>query len=422
LRIALGEALDRAGTVTGARRTFAAAAEEARALGAGDLLARAALGHAGLGIVIAEPRQDTVAALEGALAALADGDDTDRARVCGRLAVELIYADRARSRALGAEAVVAGRRARDKRALAYALIAQHAVLWDPDHLEERLAITAELAALATELEDRELRLQGVHWRAVDRFEAGDMGGFRAAVEEHVTLADALALPAYQWYGPLWRAVDATLAGRYRDAERLGDEALVLGRRAGDANAELFREILSYHAIEQQARFPEFAIDRLRARVATSAVPGAWRCGLAWILAETGRTQDARRELDLLATAGFSNAPRDPNWLVFVAECGETCSLLGAAEHAEELYDLLLPFAERNVTAGRAIAAEGSAHRVLGLLAAVMGRLDVAVEHLDAAVAANARMGLEPFVVRAKAQLVPVLRARGDLDRAGTLHE
>jgi hypothetical protein len=41
-----------------------------------------------------------------------------------------------------------------------------------------------------------------------------MDGFRDNVEEHVDLADEFALPAYQWYGPLWRAVDATLAGRY----------------------------------------------------------------------------------------------------------------------------------------------------------------------------------------------------------------
>lgn len=47
-----------------------------------------------------------------------------------------------------------------------------------------------------------------------------MDGFRDTVEEHVDLADELALPAYQWYGPLWRAVDATLAGRYDEAERL----------------------------------------------------------------------------------------------------------------------------------------------------------------------------------------------------------
>jgi hypothetical protein len=114
-----------------------------------------------------------------------------------------------------------------------------------------------------------------------------MDGFRDTVEEHVDLADELALPAYQWYGPLWRAVDATLAGRYDEGERLGDEALVLGRRAGDPNAELFREMLAYHAIEQQATFHAFDIGQLRARRAASSAPNAWRCALAWILAETG---------------------------------------------------------------------------------------------------------------------------------------
>jgi hypothetical protein len=247
-----------------------------------------------------------------------------------------------------------------------------------------------------------------------------MDGFRDTVEEHVDLADEFALPAYQWYGPLWRAVDATLAGRYDEAERLGDEALVLGRRAGDPNAELFREMLAYHAIEQQATFHAFDIDQLRARLAASSAPNAWRCGLAWILAETGNKQAARRELDLLADAGFASAPRDPNWLVFIAECGEICALLGATNYAGELYDLLSPFAERNITAGRAVVSEGSVHRVFGLLAAVTGQLDLAVDHLEAAAAANARMGLQPFVVRAQAQLVAVLHARGDPKRAAAL--
>ena len=125
------------------------------------------------------------------------------------------------------------------------------------------------------------------------------------------------------------------------------------------------------------------------------------------------------ELDLLADASFASAPRDPNWLVFIAECGETCALLGATNYAGELYDLL-PIRRAQHHRRPSSRLRRSAHRVLGLLAAVTGQLDLAVDHLEAAAAANARMGLQPFVVRAQAQLVAVLHARGDHKRAAAL--
>jgi hypothetical protein len=192
----------------------------------------------------------------------------------------------------------------------------------PDR-DDRLAITAELIALASAINDRQLHLHGLHWRAVDLFEAGDTDGFRDTVEEHVDLADKLALPAYQWYGP-----DATLAGRYDEGERLGDEALVLGRRARDPNAELFRKCSPNTPSSSTRPSTHSTSTSCGHGAPRPPPPNAWRCALAWILAETGNKQAARRELNLRADAGFASAPRDPDWLVFIAECGETCPLLG----------------------------------------------------------------------------------------------
>ena len=175
-------------------------------------------------------------------------------------------------------------------------------------------------------------------------------------------------------------------------------------------------MLAYHAIEQQATFHAFDIDQLRARLAASSAPNAWRCGLAWILAETGNKQAARRELDLLADAGFASAPRDPNRLASSLNAARPapCWARRTMQASSTTSSPHSPSATS--PPGRAVVSEGSAHRVLGLLAAVTGQLDLAVDHLEAAAAANARMGLQPFVVRAQAQLVAMLHARGDHKR------
>ena len=47
-----------------------------------------------------------------------------------------------------------------------------------------------------------------------------MPACREEIARHARLADELRLPAFQWYAPLWAATEATLAGRFAEAERL----------------------------------------------------------------------------------------------------------------------------------------------------------------------------------------------------------
>ena len=86
LLLALGEAHARAGDGDAARTAFLRAADEAKALGAADCLARAALGYGGR-IVWSRPTDDRlVPLLEDALARSASRTALSRARVLARLA------------------------------------------------------------------------------------------------------------------------------------------------------------------------------------------------------------------------------------------------------------------------------------------------------------------------------------------------
>ena len=100
-----------------------------------------------------------------------------------------------------------------------------------------------------------------------------------------------------------------------------------------------------------------------------------------------------------------------------------CGALGDAERAEALYALLEPYARRNVVVGRAATCNGSASRLLGILAAAMGRWEPAERHFADALAMHERMESRPWRARtllAWAEMLQARRARGDKARAREL--
>ena len=160
-------------TAPAADGRFREAADAGRALGDAELLARAALGRAGLDRERrARPRRGPRAARGG------PRRRARRRRRCGRGCSRAWRSSSTTSRPstlrerLSAEALAAGRRAGGP-ALLEALGARHVALWSPAHTEERLAIADELVAAARAAGDREAELQGINWRVADLFELGD---------------------------------------------------------------------------------------------------------------------------------------------------------------------------------------------------------------------------------------------------------
>jgi len=166
LLLMLGQAQWRSGEIEKAKETFEQAASLARALDAPELLARAALGYgSGLGGAGFALGTDVrlVSLLEEGLRALPECDSVLRARLLSRLAVELYFTpsidtvDR-RSR-LSSEALEMASRLGDRPARLVALYSRHWALLGPDvDIDERLAIGAEMIALASESGDREMTL------------------------------------------------------------------------------------------------------------------------------------------------------------------------------------------------------------------------------------------------------------------------
>jgi hypothetical protein len=395
--MARGDALLRAGEPGAARAAFTQVRAIALRCGDRRLLAQAALGFAGLGIAIVDLDTDSIERLEEALEQ--SEDPALRSRVQARLAVELYYApDRTRADVHSAEAVATARACGDTSAIASALSARHVALWRPDRSEERLAVADEMIVVARDAGDRHAELQAHNWRVADLFELGQTTAWREEITRHGRLAAALRLPAYEWYTPLWSAVDAMLAGRSEQAACLSLEAKEAGLRAGDRNADLSVNMVRFCELLQREAYDEIDLAFIHDRIANSPAGIAYRGGYAWILARRREFTRAREELH--ATMELTHA-FDANWLSLQAELAEASVLLEDDTFARALYERLTPYAGRPVTAGRAICSYGAVDHRLGRLAALLGRTMDAARHLEDAIRLNE--GFDCVVWRARAE-------------------
>ena len=409
LLLRLGEAQAKSGEVAAARATFGRAAEVARRERSPRELARAALGYGTVGqmsggVVDA----GVVALLEEALAALGEADAALRARLLARLAMELSFSEQRERRAqLSEEALRLARGVGDTRGLGYALVARHWSLWGPANVDERLVAANDLLRLAESTHDERLEMQGRRWRMIDLLELGDIDGVDVEIEAYERLAGRRRRPSEAAYSPLFRAMRHLLAGEFDDAEALSERARSLGERVQDTNA------LQAHVLQQVTLWRERGgVDGIEETVRRQAerfpsIPG-WGCVLAHVHAESGRTEEARRLVESFARDDFRGLPHDGLWLGAIALLSETSASFGEDRHAERLYGLLEPYADRNVAFGWVSACGGSASRHLGLLAGLLGDRERAIAHFETALRINGRMRARPLVARTRLDLARAL--------------
>jgi hypothetical protein len=132
----------------------------------------------------------------------------------------------------------------------------------------------------------------------------------------------------------------------------------------------------------------------------------------------GHERQARTSFEKLAAEGFATLPFDNHWLFCMALLSEAAFFLADSHRAKSLYDRLLPYAERtSLAAGDGIT--GSMSGPLGLLAAVLSRLDEAEHHFDKAIEQSTRMGAWPSLAHNQFNLAAMLMRRdstGDQER------
>jgi tetratricopeptide (TPR) repeat protein len=253
-------------------------------------------------------------------------------------------------------------------------------------------------------------------------ELGDTPAMDAELAARARLAEDLRQPLYLWYTLVLRTMRTLLDGRFAEAERLAEQAVMLGHQAQYEDGISVFTLHLFALRREQGRLAELEPIG-RSFVERYPVLVTVRCALAVLYCELGRTEDARREFDLLVGDDLAELPEDGTRIAALALLAEVCAFLGDAYHAGRLYTALLPFARYNVVLGAALACVGSTSRYLGLLATAMARWDEAARHYEDAIAMHTRMGARPWLAHTQHDYAAMLLQRaapGDHERARDL--
>jgi class 3 adenylate cyclase/tetratricopeptide (TPR) repeat protein len=411
LLLALASARMAAGEPGEARAQYKRAAELAQRMGHGEQLARAAFGL-GKEFTAGSVDELEVSLLEETLTALGKADSALRARVLARLAKALQSSPHPDRRSqLSQAAVVMARRLGDPPTLAAVLYEYHMATWGPDNLHERLAVANEVVQLAEASGDKVTGLRGRGFLLANQLEQGDLPALELGLESYDRAAQELQQLHFSWHVPLFRAGQELLHGRLDEADRLTKEALTLGQRAHDPVVTIYHAIVLVGLRWEQGRLPELEatlrrfVDRFPANL-------GWRATLAVLLCEAGRHDEARQQVERLAADDFAGLPRNHLYLYHLAVLAIACHALGDQRRASRLYELLLPYADRNVLVARLpLGTLGSASQHLGLLAATMSRWNDAAIHFQTAIEAHERMGATVLLARSREDLARTLRTK-----------
>ena len=410
----LGTARLAAGDLDGGRAGFRQAAERARRAGRPDLLARAALGLGGgpAGFEVGLLDGEQISLLEEARSVLPDGQGTLIALVTARLSIaSTLLLPEARRLELATEAVRQARSAGDDATLAATLAALCDAIAGPDHCAARRAHATEIIDLADRLRDPVLGLLGRRLRLVALLETGAIADWEADALAYRAAAEALRHPLYLWYVPLWRGMRALAAGRADECRAALAEAAAIGERAASGNAIMLVQTQLWCLRAEEG--DTAGLLAMLPELETVAVPAPWlQVTRALVLAQAGRTEDARAQLEAVVPLLPAMA-RDSEWLPSMAQVAETIALTGPHPVARWAYDALSPYAGLIVVEGICAAIRGPVDHHLALLADALGEHEAAARHRAAAVAGARAVGALALAARIEGEAAPVPVPRAD---------
>ena len=163
---------------------------------------------------------------------------------------------------------------------------------------------------------------------------------------------------------------AILEGRYADGQRLAGEALAIARRVRDSASVSTVGVVLYPLLREQGRSADLE-DPTRRMVEVQPRVTSWRSGLAQLLADQGKLDDAAEQIEAVARDGFATVGDDVLRTFTLCGTAEVVAILRDTALAEQLYVMLEPDAGRASILG-ASAYHGAVDRYLGLLATMLG--------------------------------------------------
>jgi hypothetical protein len=301
--------------------------------------------------------------------------------------------------------------------LAYVLGQGFVATWSPETSDAGLALAEEMLEICERTGDLERELNTRSWLVTLLSDLDDLPSARRHADAFAELAARLRQPRLLFYVPLHEGMTAILEGRWEDAERSAMRAAELGGAAPGTLAPMLATAQLGITRVEQDRGAEIE-EAVRAFADRHPAMPAWRAALVLVLAQSGRTAEARDELERLAANDFSDLPRDNLWLPAMWFLSRAVFEIGDAPRARRLRELLEPWAAHNAVSPEA-AVLGPVSLALALLAAAAGEEAGALDHVAHARRVAARQGARPALARA-ALLEAQLRRDDDPAHARTL--
>jgi DNA-binding winged helix-turn-helix (wHTH) protein/tetratricopeptide (TPR) repeat protein len=398
--------------------------EQAMGQGLDELVCEAALGYVGhdtdrLMSLREAGAVDPVAVqqLETALQRVAD-DPARRALLLAYLAWTLYDSrDFERREAAIEEAVAVARELDDPETLLSVLRVRARTRSAPEWLDDRLAVTDEVIALAAEHGLREIELDARIHRVHSLFERADVAAVQAEQLAARRLAEQLELPSERERVERLDTMRLFLDGKLEQGLAQAREAT---ERSGQSrNTRQGFGIRLFMVRWLQGRAAEI-IPALEAFAQRYPLPMAWRSGLSSCYASAGRLEDARRELGVLAANNLEDLPRDHAYLTILFNTTTAVRLLDDRALALRLLQLGRPYADRTVYFGWWNFPGGAFALGLASHATTAGLADEAVELFEQAMAINGRLDSSLWLTATRIEYGRLLRQLGDVDRGASL--
>ncbi len=414
----LGTALFRAGRSLDSLQSFRQASEIARDLGEGKLLACAAIGFETScwrpGLTDEGARE----LLEEASAALAREDSSLRVGLLASLARALeIEGNSDRAALARADAIAMARRIDDRSGLATVLMGAY---WGraTTSLREIIEMLDEARELTEAMGDVEGRAEATQWRVSALMALGEIGPARQELMVALELAQHTRQPFNLHVSEHYRSALALLEGRLAEAEAAAERSREWGRLLVGRDASGVYGIQMFGVRREQGRLAELA-PVIRVLAAGDRGGGAWRPGLAAMLAELAMEEQVRSELDRVQAEGLEPL-REGLWLASLTYLADAASAVAHEGVASLVYPLLAPLAGINVMIGHGVACYGAADRYLGMLAVTLGDTDNAASHFEAALHFNRQMGADTWLAHTAYEYGRMLLRGGDAAYADQL--
>jgi len=401
------------------QQRFVAAAEAARAAGAPELLARAALGRsghrAGPGDFRDVSRVDPVdiALLSEAEAALGQAESELRARVLARLALAVRYGREFEvADELSREAVRIAEGLGAVETLAEVLRYRHEVISAPAFARARVELAERILALARSVRSRPIEMVALLFQTRGCFVTRDFTGAGAAGAAYDALAETMKHPGALFCVGIRSVFVHALYGAFELAERQAREFYERDRARNMGATGTFEVQMIMLGMLRGEH--ELALAKIRSMLDRYPNIPWLECALVRQHALLGRRADAQQQLGMLAIASYRRLEQlhEHSCLGAYVLLAEACDELGDARHAAALYERMLPYEQLMVSSFIGTIWQGSMAHALGLVAVVLERWESAQRHFEAALAIAEGLGSPPLCALTQERLGALLMQRG----------